>query len=115
MIKLRIPPNGPLAAFLEMEVLGRADYLSSIEPDDDCDYVLVAGIIRSGWNPMAGTLHFDESHADVILDIVRDGINSLDEESESVMADSELRSINKDLINAAQRMVASIRKQQKEM
>lgn len=113
LIKIRVPKDGPLAGFLEMDILERADYLRPcIETDEDRDFDTAARVIREGWHRDRGTLHFDSQHAHIVLDAVVGGINCLDDEVEhDIQRDRELIAINKSLIAAGNRMQASILKQ----
>lgn len=113
LIKIRVPKDGPLAGFLEMDILERADYLRPcIETDEDRDFDTAARVIREGWHRDRGTLHFDSQHARIVLDAIVGGINCLDDEVEhDVQRDRELIAINKSLIAAGNRMQASILKQ----
>lgn len=114
MIKIRVPANGPLASFLEVDIIERAAFLhSEITTEEDRDFARSAQIIRDGWDRKAGVLHFSEEHASVVLDAVNDASNCLDDEVEHAQGDSEFISINKRLIAAALRMNATIIKQTK--
>ena len=114
MIKIRVPQNGPLASFLEVDILERAAFLhSEVFTEEDLDFARAAQIIRDGWDRKNGVLHFAEEHAAIVIDAVNDASNCLDDEVEHAQGDSEFISINKRLIAAASRMNATIIKQAK--
>lgn len=114
MIKIRVPANGPLASFLEVDIFERAAFLrSEIFTQEDQDFARAAQIIRDGWDRTGGVLHFSAEHASVVLDAVNDASNCLDDEIEHAQGDSEFISINKRLIAASLRMNATIIKQTK--
>lgn len=115
MIKIRVPPNGPLAGFLEMDILERAALLECDAADDeDRDFERAAQVVRDGWNRDKHVLHFAEEHARLVLDAVNSACNCLDDEIEHARGDRELISINKSLVAAAMRMHAAIVKNLKE-
>lgn len=115
MIKIRVPHNGPLAGFLEMDILERANLLSTDTSDDeDRDFERAAQIVRAGWDRERHVLHFPEEHASLVLEAVNVGCNCLDDEIEHSKGDRELITINKSLVAAAMRMHATIVKRLKE-
>lgn len=112
MIKIRVPESGPMAGFLEMEILERAAFLASdISTDEDRDFDRAAQIVRAGWNRTKQVLHFSEEHASLVLAAVNCGCNCLDDEIEHAQGDRELIAINKSLQAAALRLHAAIMKQ----
>lgn len=116
MIKLRVPNDGPLEGFLEMDILERAAFLSDdISTDEDRNFERAAQIVRVGWDREKHVLHFAEEHASLVLEAVNVGCNCLDDEIEHAQGDRELIAINKALVAAALRMHATILKQMKEM
>ena len=109
LIKIRVPKNGPLEGFLEMDILERATLLSADTSDDeDRDFERAAQIVRDGWNRDKHVLHFAEEHARLVLDAVNSACNCLDDEIEHAQGDRELIAINKTLVAAALRMHATI-------
>ena len=114
MIKIRVPANGPLASFIEVDILERAAFLhSEITTEEDLDFARAAQIVRDGWDRKNGVLYFAEEHTTIVIDAVNDASNCLDDEIEHARGDSEFISINKRLIAAALRMNATIIKQTK--
>lgn len=112
MIKIRVPKNGPLEGFLEMDILERAAFLSDdISTDEDRDFERAAQIVRSGWDREKHVLHFAEEHASLVLDAVSSACNCLDDEIEHSQGDTDLIRINRSLQTAALRLHASIIKQ----
>lgn len=109
MIKLRVPKGGPLAGFLEMDILERAALLECDAADDeDRDFERAAQVIRQGWDRSKHTLHFPLEHARLVLDAVNSACNCLEDEIEHAQGDRELIAINKSLVAAALRMHATI-------
>ena len=116
LIKIRVPHNGPLEGFLEMDILERATLLGGDSCDDeDCDFERAAQVVRDGWDRSKHTLHFPIEHARLVLDAVNSACNCLDDEIEHAQGDRELIAINKALVAAALRMNATIIKQWKEI
>lgn len=112
MIKIRVPKNGPLEGFLEMDILERAAFLSDdMSTDDDRDFDRAAQIVRDGWNRDKHVLHFAEEHASLLLEAVNSACNCLDDEIEHAQGDTDLIRINRSLQAAALRLHASILKQ----
>jgi hypothetical protein len=95
-----------------MDILERAKFLAdTIETDEDREFDRAAAIIRDGWDRSKGVLHFEDEHADIVVAAVITGVNCLDDELQHSDGDRELNAINKALIAAANRMVATIRRQ----